>query len=146
MAVIGLPHLTLSFFTLPSKALTTMFTAITILSSALSAFKEFTGDSDVQVQTVQTFLIVATSRNPSMEDITRIIGLSQAATSRNIKKLAEGPKAQEGYGLITLNLDPYDGRKRVTSLSARGYELVRFIENRTMPQLWQHFIQLAVKP
>jgi DNA-binding MarR family transcriptional regulator len=81
-----------------------------------------------------------------MEDITRIIGLSQSATSRNIKKLAEGIKGQRGYGLITVNLDPSDGRKRIISLSIKGYELIRFIENRTMPQLLQHFIQLAVKP
>ena len=123
-----------------------MLIALNTLSATLDAFKQFTQESDIQVQTVQTFLIVANSKNPSMEDIARIIGLSSSAASRNIKKLTEGPKGQGGYGLITMDLDPCDGRKRVISLSVKGYELVRFIENRTMPQLLQHFIQLAVKP
>jgi len=124
-----------------------MLVALNTLSAALSAFKEFTKDHDVQVQALQTFLIIATSPNPSVEDITRTIGLSQATTSRNLKKLAVGPRAQEGYGLITVELDPYDGRKRVIRLSVRGHELIRFIEDRTMPKLRRHFInELILKP
>ncbi len=124
-----------------------MFIPFTSLSDALSSFKEFTGDQDVQVQVIHTFLVVATSTNPTPEQITRTIGLSQGATSRNILKLSTGPRAQRGYGLITVELDPYDGRKRLISLSARGHELVRFIESKTMPKLRYHFTQeLLVRP
>ncbi|ARO87963.1 MarR family transcriptional regulator [Nitrosospira lacus] len=117
-----------------------MSIAMTALSSALSAFKEFTGDPDVQVQAIQTFLKVATTSNPSVDNIARTIGLSQSTASRNVLKLSAGPRAQDGYGLITVELDPYDGRKRIIKLSARGHELVRFIEERTMPKLRSHFI------
>ena len=110
-------------------------------ASALTAFKEFTGDHDVQVQAIQTFLIVATSVNPSSEYITKSIGLNQSTASRNVLKLAVGPRAKEGYGLITVELDPYDHRRRVIKLSARGHELVRLMEERTMPSLRSHFIR-----
>lgn len=118
-----------------------MLIALTTLSAALVAFKEFTGDQDVQVQAVQTFLKIATSINPNAEDITAAIGLSKSTASRNLKKLATGPRAQRGYGLITVELDPYDGRKRLIKLSVRGHELIRFIEERTMPKLRHHFIE-----
>lgn len=118
-----------------------MLIALNTLSSALQAFKDFTKDHDVQVQAIQTFLKVATSVNPSIDDIARTIGLNQSTASRNVLKLAVGPRAQEGYGLITVELDPYDHRRRLIKLSARGHELMRFIEERTMPSLRSHFIR-----
>ena len=117
-----------------------MFTFMNTFATALSAFKEFTKDHDVQVQAIQTFLIVATSVNPSSEYITKAIGLNQSTASRNVLKLSTGPRAQDGYGLITVELDPYDGRRRIIKLSARGHELMRLIEERTMPKLRSHFI------
>ena len=109
--------------------------ALTVVANALIAFKEFTGDADVQVQAIQTFLKIATGASPSVQDIARTIGLNQSTASRNIKKLSTGPRAKEGYGLITVELDPYDSRRRLIKLSTRGHELVRFIESRTLPQL-----------
>lgn len=118
-----------------------MLIALNTISSALQAFKEFTGDHDVQVQAVETFLKIATTRSPSVEDIIKTIGLSRSATSRNLTKLAVGPKAQQGYGLITVEQDPADRRKRVIGLSVRGHELIRFIEEKTMPKIRHHFIE-----
>ncbi len=119
---------------------------LTTISDALLAFKEFTGDADVQTQAVQTFLMIATRSSPSVEDISKVIGLNQSTASRNIKKLAVGPRAQEGYGLVIIELDPYDGRRRILKLSTRGHELVKLIETRTMLKLRRHFKKEAKKP
>lgn len=118
-----------------------MLIALTTVSDALIAFKEFTGDSDVQVQAIQTFLLISTRSSLSIEDIAKIIGLNQSTASRNVKKLAVGPYQQEGYGLITIELDMHDQRRRILKLSARGHELIRYIEAKTMPNLRHHFIQ-----
>jgi DNA-binding MarR family transcriptional regulator len=112
---------------------------LTTVSDALVAFKEFTGDMDVQVQAIQTFLLVSTRDSLSVEELAKIIGLNQSTASRNIKKLAVGPYQQEGYGLITIELDMYDQRRRILKLSARGHELVRFIETKVAPKLRYHF-------
>ena len=102
------------------------------LSAALEAFREFTGDGDVQVQTIQIFLKIVLPRGATanFEDISRTTGVSQAAVSRNIKKMAKGPRQSAGYGLIIVELDPYDSRRRMISLSQRGKELVAFVESR----------------
>ena len=56
------------------------------------------------------------------------IGITQPSVNRNLRKMCEFPRGQEGYGLITLTIDPRDRRKRVVKLTARGHELVRHIE------------------
>lgn len=112
---------------------------LTTLSDALLAFREFTGDSDVQLQAIQTFLLIANRSSPSVDDIAKVIGLNQSTASRNIKKLAVGPRAQEGYGLITVELDPYDNRRREIKLSPRGNELVKYLEKACMSKLRYHF-------
>lgn len=105
-----------------------MLIALNILSAALQAFKEFTEEPDVQVQTIQTFLLVATQENPGVNELARQIALSQPSASRNLKKLCEAPRGQEGYDLIAMELDPWDNRKRIIKLTARGHELIRHIE------------------
>lgn len=112
---------------------------LTTVSDALIAFKEFTGDMDVQVQAIQTFLLIATRDSLSLQDIAKLIGLNQSTATRNVKKLAVGPSQQDGYGLITVELDLHDQRRRIHKLSARGHELVRFLEERTAPSLTYHF-------
>src|SRR5688500_17170722 len=103
-------------FTLSKTNFSIMLTALNTLSVTLQAFKEFTDEPDVQIQTFETFLIVAIVKNPSMNDIAQRIGLTQPAASRNIKKLCEAPRGQEGYGLITMQLDPVDHRRRLIGL------------------------------
>jgi DNA-binding MarR family transcriptional regulator len=123
-----------------------MLITLTTLSDALAAFKDFTGDGYVQIQTIQTFLKVARNEGTavSFEDIVKATGVTRGAVSRNLKKLATGPRVQEGYGLITVELDPYDSRRRIIKLSGRGHELIQFIEGRTLPRLRHHFIQELV--
>jgi DNA-binding MarR family transcriptional regulator len=124
-----------------------MLIALNTVSSALQAFKRFTGDPDVQVQAVETFLKIATTRNPSFEDLFKTIGLSRSTISRNLTKLAVGPREQPGYGLITVEPNSCDRRKRVIGLSVRGHELMRYMEDKTMPRLRRYFIEeLLLKP
>lgn len=112
-----------------------MSIALNTLSSALHVFTEFTKEADVQVQALQTFLIAATVSNPSNKEVEQRIGLSQAAASRNLKKLCEPPRGQEGYGLITVTPNPVDHRKRIVRLTARGHELMRRIEDALVPPI-----------
>ncbi|PTR15077.1 DNA-binding MarR family transcriptional regulator [Nitrosospira sp. Nsp2] len=122
-----------------------MLVALNTLSAALHAFKEFTQQPDVQIQTVQTFLVIAAQGNPGVDELARQIGLTQAAASRNLKKLREGPHGQEGYSLITMTLDPLDNRRRITKLTARGHELVRHLEGAMLPPIRSHVIRELMK-
>lgn len=114
-----------------------MSTPLELVSNALEAFKEFTEDGDVQVQTIQTFLKIALAggATANFRDISRATGVTQAAVSRNIKKMAKGPRETAGYGLIIVELDPYDSRRRIITLSPRGKELVAQMESRMKPGL-----------
>jgi DNA-binding MarR family transcriptional regulator len=118
-----------------------MLIALNTLATALQAFTNFTGEADVQVQTVQSFLVIAHGGNPSRDELARQIGVTSSAASRNLKKMCEAPRGQEGYGLITMDLDPMDHRRRITKLTARGHELVRHIEEALLPPIRAHVLR-----
>ena len=118
-----------------------MLIALNTLSATLDAFKQFTQEPDVQIQTLQTFLVIALGGNPGLNELARRIGLTQAAASRNLRKLCEAPRGQEGYGLITMELDPLDNRRRRVQLTARGHELVRHIEDSMLPPIRSHIVR-----
>jgi DNA-binding MarR family transcriptional regulator len=111
-----------------------MLITLNLITAALEAFKAFTGEPDVQIQTLETFLIVAardssgTTGATSQTALAQQIGVTPPSVNRNLRKMCELPRGQEGYGLITLTVDPRDRRKRITKLTARGHELVRHIE------------------
>lgn len=113
-----------------------MSTSTIILLDALRTFKDFVQDNDVQVQTIQVFLKIASSSgSPSMEELIKTTGIGMSAVSRNVKKLSVGTHASPGYRLLTVELDPYDNRRRVLSLSHKGKELVQKLENSMVPHL-----------
>ena len=118
-----------------------MLIALNTLSTTLDAFKQFTQEPDVQIQTLQTFLVIALGGNPGLNELARRIGLTQPAASRNLRKLCEAPRGQEGYGLITMELDPLDNRRRIVKLTARGHELVRHIEDSMLPPIRSHIVR-----
>jgi DNA-binding MarR family transcriptional regulator len=118
-----------------------MLISLNTLAATLQAFKQFTDEPDVQIQALQTFLVVATVSNPSMNELAQRIGLTQSSASRNVKKLCELPRGQGGYGLITMTPDPMDHRRRVIKLSTRGHELIRHIETALMPPIRSHLIR-----
>lgn len=113
-----------------------MSTVTSMTLDVLTAFKEFVQDNDVQVQTIQVFLKIASSSgSPSMEELIKTTGIGLSAVSRNIKKLAVGQQQSPGYGLVTVELDPYDNRRRVLALSHRGHELVARLDKAAQPHL-----------
>lgn len=116
---------------------TTVTTPLLVVSAALEAFREFTKDGDVQVQTIQIFLkiVLAGDASISYVDLEKVVGISQAAISRNIKKLTAGPRETSGYGLITVELDPYDSRRRIIKISQKGKDLVAAMEAKMLPSL-----------
>jgi DNA-binding MarR family transcriptional regulator len=107
---------------------------LNILTAVLESFKSFTGEPDVQIQTLETFLIVASqdpqrmTESTSQTELAHQIGVTQPSVNRNLRKMCEPPRGQEGYGLITVTTDPKDRRKRILKLTARGHELVRHME------------------
>lgn len=124
-----------------------MNTSLSIVSDALEAFREFTGDGDVQVQTIQTFLkiVLAGGATANYDDIARATGVSQAAVSRNIKKMAKGARETTGYGLVIVNLDPLDSRRRIITPSPRGKDLVAVMESRILPGMLRCLSDQRVK-
>jgi len=124
-----------------------MSTPLNIVSDALLAFKEFTGDGDVQLQTIQTFLkiVLAGGATANYDDIAKAAGVSQAAISRNIKKMAVGTRSTPGYGLIIVDLDPFDSRRRIITLSPRGKDLVAAMESRMLPGMLRYLSKQGVK-
>jgi DNA-binding MarR family transcriptional regulator len=124
-----------------------MSTPLRIVSDALEAFKEFTGDGDVQIQTIQTFLkiVLAGGATASFDDISKSTGVSIAAVSRNVKKLAKGPRETPGYGLVVVELDPYDSRRRIITLSSRGKDLVSTMESRMLPGMLRYLSKTSEK-
>jgi DNA-binding MarR family transcriptional regulator len=118
-----------------------MLIALNTLSATLDAFKQFTQEPDVQIETLQTFLVVALGGNPGLNELARRIGLTQPAASRNLKKLCEGPRGQEGYGLIAMEIDPFDNRRKIVKLTTRGHELVRHIEDAMLPPIRSQIVR-----
>lgn len=124
-----------------------MITPLGIVSDAMEAFKDFTGDGDVQIQTIQVFLkiVLAGGEQISYDSLEKATGVSQSAVSRSIKKMTAGPRATPGYGLITVDFDPYDLRRRIIKLSPRGRDLVAAMESRMMPGLLRYLAKQGVK-
>ena len=84
--------------------------AVSILESALNAFREFTQDGDVQVQTIQLFFQIIAQQDNLLDyqQLADRVGITQPAM---------------------------DARRRIVRLSKRGKELAALIENRMMPGL-----------
>ena len=123
-----------------------MTTPITIISDALTVYKDFTGDSDAQVQTIQMFITIATSKTPpSMEELGKVANIGQSSVSRNIKTLALGKQGKPGHRLISVELDPYDNRHRVVKLTPRGQLLVEKMEDEIYPKLLTYFNKHGIK-
>ena len=122
-------------------------TPLGVVSDALEAFKDFTGDGDVQIQTIQIFMkiVLAGDNFISYDALEKVTGVSQSAVSRSIKKMTAGPRATPGYGLIIVDFDPYDLRRRIIKLSPRGKDLVAAMESRMMPSLFQYLAKQGVR-
>lgn len=98
------------------------------LRSITSLWTEAMGRSEVELNTLRVFLTVAAAGGrPIQQSAVRDgIGLSEAATSRNIQMLSSGAtptsKAPE---LIESYEDPQYRRRKLVRLTSRGEDLLR---------------------
>jgi DNA-binding MarR family transcriptional regulator len=84
-----------------------------------------TGNDRLELQTMQTFLIVCISGGEvSMQEIEKQLDFGQSTTSRNVAKLGIGASLDEpGPRLVEAFEDPAYRRRKLVRLTARGQKL-----------------------
>lgn len=83
-------------------------------------------DTTMQISNMLTFLYVARRGVCSQKDIELALGLSNAASSRNISYWCERKRyGVEGHGFINREIDPKDNRQKILSLTDEGQEFYR---------------------
>jgi DNA-binding MarR family transcriptional regulator len=100
------------------------------LNKALDLIKAATGNSELPLQTIQSFIIIAQKQGQcTVQDLERALGMSNASASRNASYLSVGiPKRHQGYRLVSLKEGYPDRRYKTIELTAKGKELVSNIE------------------
>lgn len=71
---------------------------------------------DVGIETWRCLVLLAAERSISAQQISKIIGMDKASVSRCLKVM-------NSRGLITVGLDPQDGRLRLATLTKKGRAL-----------------------
>lgn len=98
---------------------------------ATEAFREH--DPAAATVLLQTFLIIAShpDRTLTQADLAKAVNVKQASMSHNIARLATKPSSSgavprhggEHLGLITIDIDPSDARRKTLRLTAAGRNL-----------------------
>lgn len=94
-------------------------------------------DDTMPVQTLSVLLGVAQKGPVSVNELATLTGLSQSATSRNAAALSDLHWLKRpGLGLVQLDVDPMELRKKLVTLTPKGQkfvdQLVGLIEGRTV--------------
>lgn len=85
-------------------------------------------DPEMPAQTVLTFLLVADEPDVTMRDLQTRLGLSSAATSRNVAALSKHHRlGKDGADVIEAYEDPTDRRYKRVRLTPKGTALTRRI-------------------
>jgi DNA-binding MarR family transcriptional regulator len=71
---------------------------------------------DVGIETWRVLVLLAIDTSISANRVVKVIGMDKASVSRVFKTMQQ-------RGLITIGLDPQDGRMRVATITAEGREL-----------------------
>ena len=102
------------------------------LVGAIERFGQF--DVKMQLSTMLTLLLVAQHQDDpdgfSTRDVQRILGISNAAASRNCMYWADGTGSMPGagHGLVTIGFDPMDRRLRTLRLTPKGVAFINRLE------------------
>lgn len=100
------------------------------LRSALTEFAKAT-TVDLQVRQVMIFLRIAEAGDQGVDAgrLAEDTGASPASVSRTVRTLGEihYAKQHEGYGLVELQFDPTDNRRRIIKLTPDGRALLRTV-------------------
>lgn len=89
-------------------------------------------DSEMQAQTIQTFLVVAMDVKNSfqMTELSERLGISQASCSRNVSAfLNTNRKRKKGPGFLITKEDPEERRRKIVSLTPKGKSFYKDLEN-----------------
>lgn len=97
------------------------------LSSVLSTLRQV--DSDLSIVSAHTFALVALAGDQGVYqmDLVDRLGVSKAAVSRAIAALSDRrrtTKGQGGYGLVSLEADPDDIRRKFVRVTPKGKKLL----------------------
>lgn len=91
-------------------------------------------DPNMQLSTALALLYVAQNEDVeggvTTRDLSDWLGFTPAAASRNSYYWADGTSdmPNSGYGLIRVDIDPMDRRKRLLSLTPRGKHFISKLE------------------
>jgi DNA-binding MarR family transcriptional regulator len=102
-----------------------------ITTEVLQAVRDYTGNNDIQSQTVLVFLHVALRREVAMSELQKLVGISQASVSRNVAKHSIGLSVHEkGQNLVEAFEDPAYRVRKLVRISEKGLKLVKIIEEK----------------
>lgn len=98
------------------------------LGNALGSFAVLE-PTHLPVHFCQVFLLVAQGEPCTLREIEQRLGLSNSAVSRTLHALgAVNRKGAPGFGLVTVERDPKEGRRFLVLLTAKGRALKRQLE------------------
>ena len=99
--------------------------ALSRLLGVLRTLRDATGNPELQMQTMNTFLYIA-SRHPNeiaQGELERVLGIQQTTVSRNCAYLAKGSAGLGGYKLIDVYEDRDYRKRKLAKLTPKGLEV-----------------------
>lgn len=88
-------------------------------------------DSEMQLQTVMTFIVVA-SKDPrpvTMSDLGKRLGVAQSSVTRNVQALSGTNRhGKRGHGMLHSWVDSKDRRVKMVELTPQGRRIKVLIE------------------
>lgn len=104
--------------------------ALQRLLGCLRTLREATGNSELQLQTMTTFLYIA-ARHPNevpQGEIERVLSMVQTTVSRNCAYLSKGSSGGlGGYKLVEVYEDMDYRKRKLTKLTPKGHDIARKI-------------------
>ncbi len=83
-------------------------------------------DDAMPVQTFSVFLEVARRDGIGVSEVAGKVGVSQSSASRNVAALSDRHWLKRpGLGLVTLEMNPEDIRRKIVALTPKGIKLVK---------------------
>jgi len=100
------------------------------LDALIASLRRFNGlDRKMQVSTILTLLEIAAADAKgeplTVRDVEARVGLLSGTSTRNVRYWEEGYQGVTGrHGLVLMEIDPGDGRRRLLRLTPRGKEFI----------------------
>lgn len=85
---------------------------------------------EIGTQQCMTLLAIAEEPGLTVTELSRKTGITLAAMSRHIETLGpHRPSKQVGWGLVADDAHPTDRRRKVITLTAQGWRIIRSLEH-----------------